>query len=197
MVQVFPRVSPMSGQSLRKTDLPELTASTSVPTSSSPRSTISSVLVFATHQVVATIGILVLVNLATTAVADSLQYLLPRFSIRYAYWILTETPFYPLQIAAGLLNGYLVGRRWRHREMLWVWILPTLLLCLAFAALRDIRALPLAARISHFFGWGCRPAVGCLDQLEFTLPFYSALCYSSGALLARRLRPTHVLAQRT
>lgn len=42
------------------------------------------------------------------------------------------------------------------------------------------------SRISHYFGRGCRPADNCLDQLLITMPFYSSLAYSLGAVVARK-----------
>jgi len=44
--------------------------------------------------------------------------------MRFVHWILTENPFYPVQIVAALYFGWLLGRRFQHRCMLWIWIFP-------------------------------------------------------------------------
>jgi len=160
------------------------------------RSKAKSVLVFATHQFAATIGILLLANLATGLAFDVIRLFSGRvYSIGYSYWILSGTPYFPVQIALGLVLGWILGRWLRHRSMLWVWVLPALALGLAFVALPQVSSLTLQARLSHFFGWGCRPENHCSDQLGITLPLYSAISYSFGALLARMSRPTSHLAR--
>src|ERR1700730_2592864 len=115
--------------------------------------------------------------------------------MRNLYWILTETPYYPVQIALGLYFGVLLGRRLHHRLMVWVWILPLFMLLLAVVT--NFTLIPewtsvlerLGAgqsRWSHYFGWGCHPSNHCLDQLEITMPFYVAVAYSTGGVLAER-----------
>ena len=49
-----------------------------------------------------------------------------------------------------------------------------------------VEALPTEPSEKNYFGWGCRPADHCLDQLVITLPFYSSLAYSMGVALARK-----------
>src|SRR3954454_23894141 len=75
--------------------------------------------------------------------------------------------------------------------MLWVWVLPLAVLCFALIAFNpewtSVLARPstVGSRLSHYFGWGCQPRAHCLDQLVITMPFYSSVAYSLGALLAR------------
>jgi hypothetical protein len=154
-----------------------------------------SVLVFAMHQVIGTWGIAFLAAFGLT----SLLELIPDFaawkpSMRGVHWLLTENPFYPVQIGAGLYIGWLLGRRFQHRSMLWIWILPLAALCYALLAgvilipeWTSILARPSTAKawLLHYFGWGCRPRARCLDQLVITMPFYASAAYSLGALLAR------------
>jgi hypothetical protein len=110
-------------------------------------------------------------------------------------WVLTGTPFYPVQIALALLVGVLLGRRFGHRAMLWVWVLPAVVLGVALVAFHEngqnvIWAVPVLSSssiFSHFFGWGCQPRLRCIDQLIFTMPFYSSLAYALGGRLGRRL----------
>jgi hypothetical protein len=110
-------------------------------------------------------------------------------------WILTETPFFPVQILLGLVLGFWLSRRFGHRVMLWTWTIPALIL--AGAILFEppgflSGGLPDSSR---FFGEKCLPQNRCFDQLIFTMPFYSAAAYSLGALFARldprKARATH------
>jgi hypothetical protein len=109
------------------------------------------------------------------------------------YSIVSEKPYFPVQIIFGLVIGWLVGRALRHRSMVWVWVLPLAILCYSLVTARvliptSVFARPgvFQSRFSHYFGWGCRPAAHCLDQLLITMPFYSSLAYSMGAALARK-----------
>lgn len=149
-------------------------------------STIKRILVFLMHQVIATIGILVVTPLVTGLVFDCLRLFGLTYSLNYLHSLLTDAPYFPLQIALALLLGWVLSRWLHHRSMLWVWLLPLAVLSLAFTALPTVASLPFQSRLSHFFGWGCRPENRCFDQLAITLPFYIAVAYSAGALLARK-----------
>ena len=155
----------------------------------------SGLALFIAHQFVAMIGVIV----AAPYVANFLRNFLSVFGWAgqksQVSWILTETPYFPVQILLALSLGWLVGRHFRHRSMLWVWVLPFAALCavvIAFPAtgqlaLSQYGNLSSASRFSHFFGWGCQPRNRCLDQVVITLPFYTAIAYSLGAVLARRV----------
>jgi hypothetical protein len=108
--------------------------------------------------------------------------------------IVSELPYFPVQIIFALILGWLLGRALRHRSIVWVWVLPMAILCYSLVTARvliptSVFARPgvFHSRFSHYFGWGCQPAAHCLDQLLITMPFYSSLAYSVGAILARRL----------
>jgi len=159
-----------------------------------------SVLVFAAHQIVGTWGIGFLAALSLTslfdAIPDSASW---KPSMHAAYWLLTENPFYPVQIVAGLYFGWLIGRRFQHKSMLWIWVLPLAALCYALTVglilipeWTSVLARPrtIGSRFLHYFGWGCPPRAHCLDQLLITMPFYASAAYSLGALLARRFSLT-------
>src|SRR5262249_10124539 len=114
-------------------------------------------------------------------------------------------PFYPVQIAIGLYLGWLIYRRFQHRSMLWVWILPLALLTYAFIAVPTLsparssillRPNTLQSRLSYYFGTGCKPRDRCLNQLVLTMPFYASIAYSLGAWLAQKttIRPSPVTA---
>jgi len=114
-------------------------------------------------------------------------------SKNFVHWVLTENPFYPVQIVAGLYFGWLLGRRLQHRSMLWIWVLPLAILAYAFATTPILspwasvfeRANAVQARLSYYFGRGCQARARCLNQLLITMPFYASVAYSLGALLAR------------
>jgi hypothetical protein len=153
-----------------------------------------SLLVFVFHQFVGTWGIGFLAAFGLFSLFDAV----PNFAswkppLRFVHWVLTENPFYPVQIVTGLYFGWLLGRRFHHRSMLWIWILPLAILIYAFAATPTvspwasilIRPDTVQSRLSYYFGWGCQPRARCLDQLLITMPFYASVAYSFGALLAR------------
>ena len=86
-------------------------------------------LAFVVHQIVGTWGIAFLAAVGLTSLFD----LIPdsaswKPSMRFVHWLLTENPFYPVQIMAGLYLGWRIGRRFQHKSMLWIWVLP-LLVC--------------------------------------------------------------------
>ncbi|MGB2624285.1 MAG: hypothetical protein WA857_16685 [Candidatus Acidiferrum sp.] len=121
------------------------------------------------------------------------------------YSIVSETPYFPVQIVFAAILGWLLGRSLSHRSILWVWVLPSAILCYAFftGAIVDFgpssvlaRRFSTQARISHFFGWGCRPEAHCLDQLLVTMPFYTSLVYSAGAFVARKMAPLVPISNR-
>jgi hypothetical protein len=164
------------------------------------------VLIFVVHQIVGTWGIAFFAAFALFSFFD----VIPDFvgwkrSMRFVHWILTEIPFYPVQILTALYVGWRVGRRFQHKSMLWVWVLPLAVLCYALmvgVTLNPVwtsvlvRPSTVGSRLSHYFGWGCQPRAHCLDQLVITMPFYASAAYSLGALLARNAlkKPRQVLS---
>jgi hypothetical protein len=150
----------------------------------------TSVLTLLVHQFIGMYGIPY-----TAPVVFSLAFKFPLLSHshRTFYSIVSELPYFPVQIIFGLILGWLLGRAFRHRSMVWVWVVPLVILC--YSVVTATTVLPTSvfaspgagqSRISHYFGWGCRPADRCLDQLLITMPFYSSLAYSLGAALARK-----------
>jgi hypothetical protein len=130
---------------------------------------------------------------------DLLQLLhIHAFTDHERYRVLTQLPYFPIQILEGLWLGWVLGRRFTHRSMVWVWVLPTMILCYALIELPEnpiayTSAIALAERnrsvVSYFFGSGCKAEDRCIDQLIFTMPFYASVAYSVGALVGRRSRP--------
>jgi hypothetical protein len=79
-------------------------------------SRVKSLLVFAVHQFIGTWGIAFLAAYGLFELFDLLAMIsLWKPSVRFVHWILTENPFYPVQIVAGLYFGWLLNRRLQHR----------------------------------------------------------------------------------
>ena len=129
---------------------------------------------FPLHQLLSTVGILILAGILTFAVTSSSQ----------ARWILTEKPYFPVQTAVAFCVGFALGRYLKHRAMEWVWVLPLLILCVSFGLIH----LTFGGRLEHFFGTSCKPELRCFDQLAVTLPFYTAASYSLAAFLSRHFK---------
>jgi hypothetical protein len=159
------------------------------------KSLTNSAFTFALHQLIGMWGIP-----NTAPLVFSLAFNLPflfghSYPQRTFYSIVSERPYFPVQIIFGFILGWLLGRTLRHRSMVWVWVLPLAILVYSLATATtltpewtSVLAKPGVgqSRFSHYFGWGCRPAERCLDQMLITMPFYSSLAYSAGAVLARK-----------
>jgi len=154
-----------------------------------------STLTFALHQFIGMYGIPFTAPLVFSLTFKLLFLFGRSYPRKTFYSIVSETPYFPVQIIFALTLGWLLGRALRHRSMVWVWVLPFAILCYSLATATvlipewaSVLARPGVgqSRFSHYFGWGCQPAAHCLDQLLITMPFYSSLAYSIGAVLARK-----------
>ena len=157
------------------------------------KSPLKSGMTFGLHQFIGMYGIPVTAPVVFSLAFKFLWLFDHNYPRKPFYSIVSENPYFPVQIIFGLILGWLLGRAVRHRSIVWVWVLPLAMLCYSVAAARVLIPTSLLAspgvgqsRFSHYFGWGCRPADHCLDQLLITMPFYSSLAYSLGAVLARR-----------
>jgi hypothetical protein len=162
----------------------------------SAKSAAKSILMFLMHQFMGTWGVPIFTAFALTSAFDWLDNFGGHVLMGYVRWILTQNPYYPAQITIGLYLGWILGRRLKHRSMVWVWIIPLAILCYAVLTTpilvpewTSVLAQPSIrrSRFSYYFGWGCRPADHCLDQLVITMPFYSSVAYSLGAVLAQKM----------
>jgi len=151
---------------------------------------------FTVDQFVGTFGIMWTAPIIAACAFDLLALLGRKYPSSLMFWLLTGTPYFPVQIALGLILGCLVSRHFRHRSMLLVWAIPFAVLCYCVVAVPTLfpnltppqfQAGASQSRLFHYFGWGCQPKYHCIDQTYVTLPFYAALSYSVGALLALRL----------
>lgn len=135
------------------------------------------------HQLSATFLVMIWAG-ALTAMALSVPRLWGRiFRVRDIYPLMTASPYYPIQILVGVLWGWLRGFVTRERMMLWVWVCPLAVLVIAILARADTypsSVMPgsmlseYSSIRSYFFGWGCRPRNGCIEQIGTTLPFYAS-----------------------
>jgi hypothetical protein len=148
------------------------------------------VFTFISHQITSTIVLPAVIGDLTVVVVSILRSLHVPLSNKSASWILTETPYFPLQIAGAWLFGFVCERYWKHRSMLWVWVLPAAALVLAGLFTSSLERLGgpsnNQSHFANFFGWSCLPQNHCLLQVAFTMPLYSAVAYSLGALLSRK-----------
>jgi hypothetical protein len=165
--------------------------------SRSLRDRVQSVLAFILHQIVATEGVIWLTILGTFLLRGSIAEVhepwVHSAFFRGIHLILSNTPFFPVQIATGAYLGSRLYLRWRHRSMLWVWILPGTVLIYVMLSVPTFGSLPSslgdAGPFSHYLGWGCQADRHCYDQLTFTQPFYTSVAYALGALAAQKFKP--------
>jgi hypothetical protein len=148
----------------------------------SKQSWIATTLSFLFHQVVSTVGVVVLSALFVTTLFSISHLIRPSFLGR-ASLLLTETPGFPVQVVLGLALGFVLGKLMYRRVMMWVWVLP--LAILIFAIVFEPRSY--SSLFAHFLGGGCSPSGQCFDQLLFTLPCFASAFYAVGAKLARRV----------
>ncbi|MGA8508936.1 MAG: hypothetical protein WB762_25290 [Candidatus Sulfotelmatobacter sp.] len=139
------------------------------------------VLHFLGHLALSTLGVVaVAAPVLIYSVVLSLHPFFPSLGTRTVHWILTETPFFPVQIVVGLLLGFQLGRRYRHRVMLWTWVVPALAIALLilFAPFSPVVVSGVElTKAERFFGRGCLPQNHCLDW-AFTVLLYAASAYS-------------------
>jgi hypothetical protein len=154
------------------------------------------VLSFVIHQFIGTWGVGITVPWMVAFGFEFLRLFGRTYPMRDSYWILTETGYFPLQIAFAIFLGWLLGRDLRRKSMLWVWVIPFAILCYAVAAVPTISPFPTPpalqagvgqSRLWHYFAAGCRSEHRCLDQIIVIMPFYAGAAYSLGAFLAPRI----------
>jgi hypothetical protein len=153
------------------------------------------VLKFVFHQFMGTLGTAFLAAFALESIYDLPKLFNADFSMRPVHWLLTENPYYPVQIILGFYLGWRLGRRFPTRGMSCVFVLPLLLL--EYAVATNLVLIPHSSsvlmspgvgrsRFSYYFGSGCQPRFHCLDQLLLTMPFYVSAAYSLGTVIASR-----------
>jgi len=176
---------------------------TAIPIGSRAR-WVKSLGVFLIHQASAIWGPLFVAPALVILVSEVVRQFGIRTSLPEGQLVLYGAPFFPVQVLLALFVGWLLGGTIPHRAMFWVWVLPLAALCLALvgmpplpspppayvlfpatndSAVRVVGGSGIASRLSDLFGWGSglRP----YDQVNATLPLYSAAVYSLGAGLAK------------
>lgn len=147
------------------------------------REKIKHLIAFIGHQLMSTLGVIILSGFSTFTLFAAIHFLDSWFTSKRASWILTEIPGFPVQIATGIFIGFLVGKYLYNKAELYVWILPLLILCfgMVFIPAKEV------PWFSYFFGRECSPVNRCFDQFFFTLPCFSSAGYSFGATMARKI----------
>lgn len=139
------------------------------------------IVLVALHQVVGTIGIIVLSGIICDALFGLAHTLIPSTKMARASWFLTEVSGFPVQVSLGLAAGFAIARWVPSRFAVWVWVLPLVFFC--FGATLVVQ--PAGSRLNYMFGDTCKPAEHCFYQILFTLPFLVSIGYASGAAMAR------------
>lgn len=168
------------------------------------RSTVRFAAVFLAHQLLGTYAIAFLAALVTISTFEMAHLVFPRVSTHYAYWVLTGTPYYPVQIVLAFSLGWTMGRWLPHPLLRWIWVLPVVLLILSIVAMSplipqwsSVLARPhTESRLSYYFGRGCLAFNGCIDQLVITMPFYASVAYSLAAKIRTLQRNVAKLGDR-
>jgi len=165
---------------------------------------VKTALTFVAHQFIGTWGVAIAAPPLAYFSFGILHPLNPHlFTSHDVSVLLTKLPYFPIQIVLGLWLGWSIGRRFQHRSMLWVWVLPLAFLCYALLAIPTLTPSQVPpmfqaglgeSRLSHYFGRGCSAVRRCGDQLLVTMPFCASVAYSVGALLARKVRRKTPLA---
>jgi hypothetical protein len=157
-----------------------------------------SVIAFVVHQLFCPYVLLVLSAFLTFTALPLVHIWYQAAGVRTAHWILTETPYYPVQISIALIAGFAIGKIRRIPFTRWMWVFPSMLLLggLVFVHLQEGQT-----RLAHFFGWEGLPQFHFPqgsqgDQIFFTLPFYVSVAYSATAFLVQR-RQSHNRLQAT
>lgn len=166
------------------------------PKDHNPESKAEFGLMFVFHQIIATWVVYISTRILLGSTFNVLRLFGWHYQLDDYNRLLNGLPFFPVQIGLAVLLGWLLGRNLRDKSMFWVWILPLAFLCYALVAIPtltpnvtpwELQAGGGQSRVSHYFGWGCRPANHCIDQISTTLPFYVSAAYSLAALLAKRV----------
>ena len=144
-------------------------------------STLRVVLFAVLHQLFCPYGIGIIVAAATFTVIGAFHG-----QAKTASYVLTGTPFFPVQIAAGLILGYCIGRFFHWPLTGWTWVVP------ASSLVCSMIFVPPAHGTSvwgYWFGWsGASGRAFPPLQPGLTMPLYLSEAYSLAALIGLRTR---------
>lgn len=100
-----------------------------------------------------------------------------------ASYVLTGTPYFPVQIAAGLIVGYCVGRFSNWPLTRWIWVFPAASLAIAMTVIPPAHGTHL---LGYWFGWaGASGRIYPPLQPGFTMPLYLSAAYSFASLFGQ------------
>jgi len=106
------------------------------------------------------------------------------------YYSLLFNSYFPLQIAIGLLAGYVNSVRFKNPIAMWVWVLPAVAVARAIFAWHGYSVTEnyWMAVFHHFFWRECHLPLtrSCAEQFLLIAPFYASIAYSLGTLAERQ-----------
>lgn len=134
---------------------------------------------FLIHQVVSTLGVVMLSAMSWYGTVELLKLVQVNLTTQATTSVLLGLPGFPFQGAAGFVLGFGLARRVRVKSVVFVSILPLLWFCLgAFTVAPN-------SKLAYLIGEGCKPTRGCFYQVLFTLPLVASVLYTLGAVVSR------------
>jgi len=133
------------------------------------------------HQIISLVGIPVLSAFLTFTLCSIAQSVTHSVPSGLASKLLTQIPGFPIQAILGFLLGLSLGNFSQRRVMMWVWVLPLILFCIAllFSPLNgSSQSGPLYPPEAHHKST-------LLEQLSWSILFIPSAAYSLGAKSAR------------
>lgn len=133
---------------------------------------------FLVHQVVGTVGVVVLSAMSWYATLELLKLARVSLTAETASLILLGIPGFPFQSASGFALGFGLSRRVRATSVVFIWILP--LLWFLFGAF----SVAATWNLAYLVGGKRNATEGCFYQVTFTLPFVASVSYTLGAVVS-------------
>ena len=95
--------------------------------------------------------------------------------------LLTQIPVYPVQASIGLLTGFVLGRYSQRRIILWIWVLPLILFCLALI----FEPMNGSAVFGPYYFSETHHESTLLGRLSWSILFIPSAAYALGAKIAK------------
>ena len=131
------------------------------------------------NLLVATLGILVATGILLNVILKPVEPLIGHSQL----FSLAKGPYYPLPLVLAVVVGYLSYFRFKENHLFWVWVLPALYLAIKIMLWKPsvLGGGSWGAAIAHFFAG--EPSY--YPEEDVTVPLYTSVAYSIGALLQR------------
>lgn len=129
----------------------------------------------------ATLGIVLVTGFLLNVVLKPLS---PPLISHSQLFSVAKGPYYPLPVVLAVIAGYISYIRLKGNHRFWVWVVPTVYLAIKIALWKNSSVLGddgWGTAMAHFFP-GKQPYY---PEEDVTVPFYTSLAYSFGALLER------------